>query len=252
MSTPVIARVAPSRILRTMGTVFSFDLRSPVDAAAVERACAFLCHVDESFSTYRPDSEISRLRRGERQPSDCSPEVREVLTLCDELTVRTEGFFSAYPDGMLDPSGLVKGWAVERASDLLREAGSSAHCLNGAGDVQCVGEAAPGQPWRIGIAHPLRPGALAAVAVGSDLAIATSGTAERGAHILDPHRRRPPTGLASVTVTGERLGEADAFATAAFAMGRAAPDWLASLEAHHSFVVRADGTTWASPGWRTA
>jgi thiamine biosynthesis lipoprotein len=239
------------RILHTMGTVFSFDLRSPVDADAVDQACAWLCHVDATFSTYRPDSEISRLGRGELRLAECSPDVREVLARCDELTVRTEGLFSAYPDGQLDPSGLVKGWAVERASDLLRAAGSTAHCVNGAGDVQCVGAAA-GRPWRIGIAHPLRADRLAAIAVGSDLAVATSGTAERGVHILDPHRRRPPSGLASVTVTGDSLGETDALATAAFAMGDAAPDWLSQLDGHHSFVVRADGTTWASPGWRSA
>jgi thiamine biosynthesis lipoprotein len=252
VSAAVLLGAPTRRLLRTMGTVISFDLRSPVAVGALEAACAQLCRADELFSTYRAASEISRLRRGELELGECAPEVREVLGQCAELAERSAGFFSAYPDGQLDPTGLVKGWAVERASDLLRAAGSTAHCINGAGDVQCVGAAAAGQPWRIGIAHPLRPGELVAVAVGRDLAVATSGTGERGAHILDPHERRPPSGLASVTVVGRRLGEVDALATAAFAMGRAAPDWLRELDGMHSFVVFADGSTWSSPGWAAA
>ena len=105
---------------------------------------------------------------------------------------------------------------------MLSAAGSRNHCVNGGGDVQCVGEAAPDRPWRVGIADPLRSGALCDTVAGSGrFAVATSGTSERGEHVIDPHTGRSPHGLASVTVVGTDLAVADAYATAAFAMGPA-------------------------------
>lgn len=125
-------------------------------------------------------------------------------------------------DGRLDPCGLVKGWAVERAADLLHEAGAHDLCVNGGGDLQLRGEAAPGTPWRVGVADPARPGRLLTVVTGTDggpWAVATSGTAERGHHILDPHTGRPAHGLLSATVVGPSLTWADVYATAVFARG---------------------------------
>jgi thiamine biosynthesis lipoprotein len=244
-SLTVLRRVEPC-----MGTVFSLDVRAPaVDDSAIDDVLAWLHRVESTFSTYRTDSEISRIGRGELAVADASPQVAEILRRCEELERETDGYFSAYPDGRLDPSGLVKGWAIERASDRLRAAGAANHSLNGGGDVQCAGSAAPGRPWRIGVIDPSEPGRVLAVVAGDDLAVATSGTAERGAHVLDPHTHAPVTALASVTVAGRHLGTADAYATAAFAMGGAAPDWLAGLRDYRSFVVFPDGGTWASPGF---
>ncbi|MEV5485127.1 thiamine biosynthesis lipoprotein [Streptomyces auratus] len=237
---------------QAMGTVFSFDIRDTPTAAigsALRDAVAWLHHVDEVFSPYRPDSAISRLARGELSPADCSPEVREVLGLCTRVRRATDGWFSHTPDGTLDPSGLVKGWAVERAWRILHTAGAHNLCVNGGGDLQLSGESAPGVPWRIGIAHPLRPGALCTVVTGHDLAIATSGTAERGAHILDPHTGTPADGPASVTVVGRRLTLTDAYATAAFAMGGRAADWLEHLDSYEAFAVLRDGRVWRTTGF---
>lgn len=174
-----------------MGTVFSFDIRdqpTPAIHRALAHAVRALHTVDTVFSTYRPDSAISRLGRGDIRLADCPPEVHEVLSLCAHATHASDGWFSITPDGSLDPSGLVKGWATEAASQLLYESGARHTCVNGGGDLQLRGQAAPGAPWRIGIAHPLHPGELATVITAEeDLAIATSGTAERGAHILNPY-----------------------------------------------------------------
>lgn len=243
-----------------MGTVFSFDVRTPgFDPAAIGEAVRFLHDADATFSTYRADSEISRLRRGELDVERAGPEVREILQRCAELELETDGYFSAYAGGELDPSGLVKGWAIERASDLLRAAGSTDHCVNGGGDVQCAGDAAPGVPWRVGIAHPQRPGTVAAVVAGTGLAVATSGTAERGHHVLDPHTGRAPESRApestapeskvSVTVVGHRLSVVDAYATAAFAMGAGAKQWLEGRSGVWGFGVAADGSTWQTAGF---
>lgn len=233
-----------------MGTVFSFDIREPgVAPDVVAEVIAWLHWVDATFSTYRAESEISRIGRGEITTAQAVPEVRLILDRCARLRDETGGYFSAYPAGTLDPSGLVKGWAIEQASDRLRAAGAANHSLNGGGDVQCAGEAAPGRAWRIGIADPADRKQILAVVAGTDLAVATSGSAERGAHVFDPHTGRPATGLVSVTVAGSRLATADAYATAAFAMGHAAPDWLSGLGEYRSFVVYTDGRTWASQGF---
>ncbi|MEV0348036.1 FAD:protein FMN transferase [Nonomuraea sp. NPDC050680] len=228
-----------------MGTVFSFDVRHDADDA-VARAVAWLHHVDMVFSPYRPDSAISLLDRGEIDMSDCPPEVAQVLALCAQTEHATNGYFTTRHGGHLDPSGLVKGWAIEEASRMLSEAGASHHCVNGGGDIQL----GPGpSPWRIGIAHPARPGALCTVVSGYDLAIATSGSAERGPHILDPHTGRAADALLSITLVGPRLTAVDAFATAAFAMGDAARDWVEETDDLEAFAVTASGGTWRTSGF---
>lgn len=235
-----------------MGTVFSIHIDAPGDwTAALADVIGLLHQVDAIFSTYRPDSDISRLDRRELRLRDCHPWVAEVLGLCAEVQGRSDGYFSALAGGRLDPSGLVKGWAIDRASELLSAAGSTSHAVNGGGDVQVVGGRADGSPWRIGVTHPLVRGALAIVAGGYDLAMATSGTAERGCHIVDPRTGRFPAGLASVTVTGPRITLVDAYATAAYAMGTGARGWLAGLAGYEAYAVTEAGGCWSTPGFPT-
>ncbi|MEV6194478.1 FAD:protein FMN transferase [Streptomyces sp. NPDC051920] len=230
-----------------MGTVFSFDVRGGEPAAvraALEEAVAQLHRVDEVFSTYREDSQISRLARGEVTVEECDPQVAEVLELGAEAERLSDGWFSTRYEGRLDPTGIVKGWAAERAALHLAAAGASGVSVNGGGDVQLCGVPGPHRPWRVGVSDPLRPGALAAVvsAAGVDeLAVATSGTAERGAHIVDPRTGKSAvTDLVAVTVVGPRLTWADAWATAAFAMGsRAGLDWLESLPDVEALLITA-------------
>ncbi|GAA2348227.1 FAD:protein FMN transferase [Streptomyces kunmingensis] len=228
-----------------MGTVFSFDVRdrpTPAIRHALAEAVRHLHRVDAVFSTYRPDSHISRLDRGEIRLKDCPPEVYEVLSLCARATHDSDGWFSVVPAGSLDPSGLVKGWATEAVSQLLYEAGARHTCVNGGGDLELRGLAGPGTAWRIGIAHPLRPGALATVITAAhDMAIATSGTAEREVHIMDPHRGEPATAFASITLVGPRLTLTDTYATAAFARGDGALEWVEALEDHEALAILPDG-----------
>jgi thiamine biosynthesis lipoprotein len=247
------ARVEPPqrrvRVEHCMGTVFSLDVRTPeVGDEALDEAVRWLHWVDSTFSTYQPDSWISRLGRGERREADCPKEVGEVLSRGRELSAETSGCFSLYAAGTLDPSGLVKGWAIERASDILVEAGSSSHCLNGGGDVQCVGEAGPGQPWRVGITDPHHPGQVIAVVTGGHLAVATSGETERGHHIHNPRGADEPAGLASITLVGRHLRDVDAYATAAFVMGGSARSWVEGLNGVEAFAVMSDGSTWFTDG----
>lgn len=231
-----------------MGTVFSFDL--PAAAAPVLPAVLRWLHwVDATFSTYRADSDVSRFGRGEIGLAGCAPELAEVIEQCAVLSERSGGYFTDRPGGRFDPSGLVKGWSIEHAATMLTAVGHTSVSVNGAGDVQCAGEPGPGRPWRIGIADPLRPGVLATVVAGRDFAVATSGTAERGPHIINPHTGRAATELASVTVVGPRVTSADAYATAAFAMGPDARDWVELLDGYEAFAVTPDGTRWQTTGF---
>lgn len=234
-----------------MGTVVSFDV--PASAAAdgsLDAAVRSLHWTDEVFSTYKADSDVSRLGRGETALGGCAPEVAEVLAACDRLRERSGGYFTAEPGGRLDPSGYVKGWAVERAASILADAGSASHLVNGGGDVQCAGGRSAAEGWRVGIASPLPGGGLAIVVTGRDFAVATSGIAERGAHIIDPVSGRPAAGLASVTVAGPSLTLADAYATAAFAMGPdRAREWTESLDGYEAFAILPDGSAWQTRGF---
>ncbi|GGW51023.1 thiamine biosynthesis lipoprotein [Streptomyces albaduncus] len=231
----------------TMGTVFSLDVRGGVPAvvrAALEEAVAGLHRVDEVFSTYREDSQMSRLARGELTVGECDPEVAEVLELAAEAERISDGWFSPRSRGRLDPTGIVKGWATERAARRLAEAGATGVSVNGGGDVQLLGAPGADRPWRVGVSDPLRPGGLAAVvsAAGADqLAVATSGTAERGDHIVDPRTGRSAvTDLVAVTVVAPRLIWADCWATAAFAMGsREGSRWLESLPDVEGLLITA-------------
>ncbi len=241
-----------------MGTVVSFDV--PVAArhdGSLDAAVRWLHWVDRVFSPFRPDSDVSRLADGEVTVDGCAPEVAEVIEACAFVRELSGGYFTASPWGRFDPSGYVKGWAIERAAGILSAAGSASHLVNGGGDVQCAGgrpgtAAGTGQapPWRVGIADPLRRGGLALVVEARDCGIATSGTAERGAHIVDPHTGRAAAGLASVTMIGPSLALADACATAAFAMGTGlAREWAESLDGYEAYAITEAGETWQTSGF---
>lgn len=232
-----------------MGTVVSFDVPDWADQV-LGRAVSWLHWVDATFSPYRDDSDVSRFGRGALTLAECAPELAEVLAACADIAARSGGYFTTRPGGRFDPSGYVKGWAIERAAAMLTTAGSAEHSVNGGGDIQCVGDHGPGDRWRVGIADPLRPGTLALVVTGRDFAVATSGVAERGPHIVNPHTGQPATDLASITMVGCTLAATDAFATAAFAMGRAARDWVESLDGYEAFAVTPAGEAWQTSGFR--
>ena len=233
-----------------MGTVFSIDVRDPGDwSAATADVVTWLHEVDRIFSTYRDDSDISRLDRGELTLAECRPEVDEVLTRCLALERATGGFFSVRAAGRLDPSGLVKGWAVAGAADRLAARGARNFCINAGGDIAARGRPEPDGRWRIGIRHPTELDQLAAVLAVEDLAVATSGEYEQGAHILDPHTGEAPFGLLSVTIAGPDLGTADAYATAAFAMGADGPAWTATLDGYDAMCITSDRRVLSTPGF---
>jgi len=237
-----------------MGTVVSFQvatggLGEALVRAAIREASALLHHDDEVFSTWKPQSPMSRIRRGELDPVLAPPEVGEVLELCARAHELSDGWFDAdaMPGG-IDPTGLVKGWSAERALGLLSRAGVASAMVNAGGDIACFGSAPGGGSWRIGIRHPWRADALACV-LEVDAAVATSGEYERGRHLVDPPGRegnRP----ASATVTGPSCALADALATA-LAVGGDDAFWsIAALEGYEAYLIRADGSEELTGGIR--
>jgi thiamine biosynthesis lipoprotein len=250
------AAAGPARTLHVehcMGTAFTIDIRDPGQwQAATADVVAWLHRVDAVFSCYRLDSDISRIQRRELRAADADPDVLTVLDLCARVQLETDGAFSAMYHGRLDPTGLVKGWAIERASDRLRAHGSANHAVNGGGDMQLAGEAAPGRPWRVGISDPHLPDGIVTTVSGRDLAVATSGTSERGPHILDPVTGRAPNGLAAASVVGPSLTLADAYATAAFVMGEDALEWIDAIAGYSALLVGSDGRLLASRRWQAA
>lgn len=233
-----------------MGTAISVDVRDVnISPSALDDVFAWFRRVDETFSTYKENSPISRLGRGEITVAGCDPDVGWVLDRCEEIRKATGGYFDCRASGRLDPSGLVKGWSVEVASAMLVERGSANHCINAGGDIRLRGEPEPGRLWHAGIAHPLEPSALTVIVAGTELAVATSGTAERGRHVIDPMTGQPAAALASVTLVGPALTLTDAYATAALAMGLDAPCWLMTLPDHDGYVIDAGGHVWWTEGF---
>lgn len=225
-----------------MGTVFTLAVRDQGSwEDALREVVEWLHHVDALFSTYRSDSDVSRIRRGELVVEDADPLVQEVLALCSAYEAESGGVFTAHLPGGLDPTGLVKGWAIERASRLLRRHGSHNHAVNGGGDMQLAGESAPGQAWRVGIADPQDRSRVVSVVSGRDFAVATSGSYERGDHIVDPRSGRPAGAVESATVIGDALTRVDVLATVAFVLGRDALPWLEAVPRHEGMLL-IDGT----------
>ena len=250
----MVADVLPGarRVEHVMGMPIVVDLRD-ADAGEDHLDMAFgeFRGVDARFSTYGGDSEITRINRGELALADAHPDVREILDRCEALRSETGGFFDVHAasPSVIEPSGLVKGWSVDRVSASLEAAGLRDFAVSAGGDVVTRGRALPDDCWRVGIQHPEIAGSIAKVVVGNDLAIATSGAYARGNHVLDPHTGRPPDGVLSVTITGPVLATADAYATAAFAMGTRGPAWTARLRGYEAMTILADGRVLSTPGF---
>lgn len=191
-----------------------------VKISDIDAVYTYFHWVDQTFSPYKKTSEVSRYNRGEIIPPKLSDEMKTIMHLAMQTKKETEGYFDSYRDGVLDPSGIVKGWAIWQASLTLRQKGFRNFYIDAGGDVQVAGTN-KGQPWTIGIRNPFQKDQIVKVVTLNDQGIATSGTAERGQHIYNPHApTKQIKHIVSLTVIGSNVLEADRFATAAFAMGK--------------------------------
>ncbi len=237
---------------RVMGTVVTIDIygdRSPRGAVEMSRACALLHRYDAIFSLWKPNSPLSRLRRGEIGFDEAPREVAQVLALCHQARDLTDGWFDALAmPGGFDPTGLVKGLAAQSALDLLVAEGCAACLVNAGGDIAtCAGQEDP--PWRIGIRHPASAQHLAAV-IEVHGSVATSAEYERGPHLYDPVRGRHGSRLLSATVTGPDLGMADAMATALAVAGVDGLGFVERAAGYEGLAITGEGRAVATSGMR--
>ncbi|MCB1249931.1 MAG: FAD:protein FMN transferase [Acidimicrobiales bacterium] len=214
-------------------------------AAAMDEVVGELDRLEAVFSTFRRDSQISRINAGDLHLLDADAEVLDVLDACTWLEHASGGAFRARrpdPPFALDPAGFVKGWATERAAQRLTDRGLRHWYVSVGGDVIAHGTPAMGRPWRVALADPRASRQVVGVIEIDAGAVATSGTAERGAHIWDGRTDTPADVLASLTVTGPSLAWADALATAAFALGAYGMTWLERFDDYAGIAVHGDGT----------
>jgi thiamine biosynthesis lipoprotein len=230
-----------------MGTIVTLDVypgsgEAGVDVAArLVRARQILQRADDVFSTWKSASPLSRLRRGDISLSQAPPEVADVLDQCAAARDMTDGWFDpwAMPGGV-DPTGFVKGWAAQRALEALRSSEFAGAMVNAAGDIASFGGPAPGAPFRVGIVDPFARRQLACV-VEIHGAIATSGTYERGQHLIDPHHGQPSARVASASVCGPDLGLADALATAVAVAGQEGLALVEKIAGYEALTIAFDG-----------
>ncbi len=236
----------PTRVEHVMGTAVLFDIRDPFfPPSALDEAVALLHRVEDTFSVFRHDSEISRIARGDLSIDDADATVRDVLATCEMLRRDTGEAFDHRPDGGLDPSAYVKGWAVAAGAGILTEAGIDSFLVSAGGDIIARGSPSGADAWHIGIRDPLDADATLGTVELRDSAIATSGRYERGAHIWGVRNREED--LASVSIVGPDLGIADALATAVFAAGLRDIAWLGGFPDYELVAVTSDRRILRSP-----
>ena len=212
-----------------------------VTADELERVFAYFVSVDEMFSTYKPESEIARLNRGEILPSQYSADMLTILALSAQTRRETQGYFDIQRDSHYDPSGIVKGWAIQQAARMLEARGFQDFYVDAGGDIQVAGKK-DGQCWRVGMRNPFKRTENVKILALADCGVATSGTAIRGQHIYDPHDPgRALLDIVSLTVIGPSVYDADRFATAAFAMGREGIQFIAKLAGFEGYMIDSHG-----------
>ncbi len=234
-----------------MGMPITVDIVTAPDSAPVDAVFAYFEAVDRRFSTYKNDSEIAAINDGSLAEAGYSDEMREVLGLAEMTKRQTDGFFDVRrPDGALDPSGIVKGWAIANAAALVARSGFDDFFIEAGGDVQSSGKNAAGKQWSVGIRNPFNDTEIIKIVHPRGGGVATSGSYVRGQHIYNPHAAGEPiTDVVSLTVIASGILEADRFATAAFAMGKDGIFFIEQTPGLEGYQVDANGRATLTTGF---
>jgi thiamine biosynthesis lipoprotein len=234
-----------------MGMPIEIDIVSDDAAQTLDDAFAYLTSVDERFSTYKAESEISRINRGEIETSAHSDEMKEVFALAEKTKKETKGYFDIRrPDGSVDPSGIVKGWAIHNAAKVIEDAGHEHFFINAGGDIAMSGKNEKGEEWSVGIRNPFNSAEIVKVVYPKGKGVATSGSYVRGAHIYNPHSPADKlSDVVSITIIGPDVLEADRFATAAFAMGKSGIDFIETIPGLEGYMIDTSGVATFTSGF---
>lgn len=226
------------------------------DSQTLDLAFAEFQLLDRIFSPFRPDSHVSRINSGDLRVEDAGEEVSSAIEIGRLYERATKGYFSLWLNGRFDPSGLIKSWAIDRACSILELAGAHSYFVDAGGDVLARGGSGNGEPWRVGIRHPVDRGKFVRIVIGLDMAVATSGTYEKGLHVVDPHTGLQASELISATVVGADIVSADVYATAVLAMGTPGLEFLEHVAGYEAYIIGSDllagRTSGFDPLWATA
>jgi len=234
-----------------MGMPVSLTIEdAKVTEADFNKVFDYFRKIDARFSPYKTESEVTRMNSGLIREPDYSPEMREILKLSEETKRETDGYFDIYRNGVCNPSGLVKGWAIKNAADIVNKMGFKHYLIEAGGDIQSSSSRLDGSAWRIGIRNPFNQQEIIKVVYLRGQGIATSGTYERGPHIYNPKTGKPADEIASLTVIGPNVYEADRFSTPAFVMGEDGVKFIAGLKGFEAYQVNKDGIAVFSEGFK--
>lgn len=225
-----------------MGMHVTVEIRDGGEQTGINKVFDYFNKIDEQFSTYKPASEISKINRGELTPKEFSPDMQKIFKLAEQTKQDTRGYFDIQqPEGHVDPSGIVKGWAIWQAAKLLERDGYRHFFIDAGGDIQAR-VADDKQTWSVGIKNPFNQSEIVKVLAITNQGVATSGNYERGQHIYNPHQHQKKLeDVASITVIGPNVYEADRFATASFAMGQAGIHFIESIKGLEGYMIDKDG-----------
>ncbi len=234
-----------------MGMPIEIEIVAEAPENTLDAAFAYMREIDEQFSTYKASSEISRMHRGELGMQEISEEMKEVLALAQKTKEETAGYFDAQkPNGFIDPSGIVKGWAIKRAAALIEEAGYENYFVNAGGDIAAKGLNEKGEEWSVGIRNPFKSDEVVKVIYPKGKGVATSGSYIRGHHIYNPKNlSQRVAGVVSLTVVGPDVLEADRFATGAFAMGSEGIHFIEQLPGFEGYAIDEQGIATMTSGF---
>lgn len=216
----------------------------------INKVFTYFKNIDEKFSTYKKTSEITLINAGQINKSKFSKEMKKIFKLADKTKKETNGFFDIEQNGYLDPSGLVKGWAIWQAAKLLMRQGFGNFYINAGGDIQSFGKNKFGKTWQVGIRNPFKLKEIIKVLNPKNRGVATSGIYERGEHIYNPKTQsKISTDIVSLTVIGPNIYEADRFATAALAMGEKGINFIENRPGFEGYMVNKNGIATYTKGF---
>jgi thiamine biosynthesis lipoprotein len=234
-----------------MGMPITVEIVDDAPFRLMDDVYDFFISIDNRFSPYKPDSELSEYNRGDIATAGLSAEMLEVLALADRTRTETNGYFNLKrPDGLLDPSGIVKGWAVRKAARMIRAFGIQNFYVDAGGDIQTGGTNGNGEEWIVGIRNPFCKHEIIKAVMVRECGIATSGTYVRGQHIYNPYLpKKQIDDIVSLTIIGPDVLEADRFATAAFAMGEEGIYFIEELRGIEGYIINSSGVATQTSGF---
>lgn len=226
-----------------MGMPISIDIPQCKNKS-VFSTCWQLCEqIDQQFSPYISTSEVSRIAGGSLLLQNASPTMQDIALLSNTYEQETIGYFSVYFSGVFNPTGIVKAWAIKQLALCIEASGFRTYLINAGGDILC--NSITKKRWQLAICSPLNPNSTIGSITADNVAIATSGSYQKGSHIYDPKTGAPTTALKSVTVIGPDIITADVYATALYAMGLNALAFAKTLVGYSSYIIDANNVLYS-------